>query len=723
MKNRIYIISIFLLGLISSYGQNTNNDSINNTVNTNQSLLDSTRQTIDLKEVVVTGKTPQVKIEGAITTVRIQGTQLSRIGNANKILANTPGLHLGGEGIEVNGMGKPIFVMNGREIDPNKVFPSLKGNRLKEIKINKSPDNEYSASGQPIVEVVLTKPLDDYFSLDFGYDPSIHRHFEQSGDVSIGFQMGNFASNVTVLGGNSVSENRESYFRNIYHDNHITDYTQQRTALSKGPFLSVRWASDLKINKNNTLGFEYYYRHTSEKYNQKGSDILNTYDSYNDSFINSIDDSSDNLHNFALQYKLKRGKWTMQLVQEFTLTDKNSCLRSDESYFEDSLSPYSSVLTWTNKHYWTSSSNLKFTVKLPWKLNMTAGAKYVFVSSKRNTSSDNPFLYDGNYHLLSDVDEHTPEAYASLRRTFGNFRISAGITYRLVKRNTTSHQAESSPKNVSYTQSNIIPTLSVNYSKNDWNAYVRYNQNVRQPDFGMLNSGLTYLDSLTYSDGNPDLKATKTYTVRGGVSWKFLSLSARWRYSANPIAEIYEQMNPGSDIIVGKSINLSKSKEFSLSLGFSKTFSIFNLYTEWDMNCPSDSYVFLDKEMNANKIYFTGNVNASVDITDNFGAYTSFTYQGRHTSLTYTQRSAYNWTVGLTASFLKNRLTASLEYTDIFHKANYNNLIYRYGNVESGTYGTNDFSGISLSISYSIFNKKIRANTQRQNDELIFRLN
>lgn len=114
MKNRIYIISILIIGLIPAFGQITTNDSTNITVYKEQSVLDSVRQTINLEEVVVMGKAPQVKIEGAITTVRIQGTQLSRIGNANKILANTPGLHLGGNGIEVNGMGKPVFVMNGR---------------------------------------------------------------------------------------------------------------------------------------------------------------------------------------------------------------------------------------------------------------------------------------------------------------------------------------------------------------------------------------------------------------------------------------------------------------------------------------------------------------------------------------------------------------------------------------------------------------------------------
>ncbi|MDE7092583.1 MAG: TonB-dependent receptor, partial [Muribaculaceae bacterium] len=67
---------------------------------------------VALKEVVVSTTLPQVKNIGSVSVVRVRGTILSKMGNASSVLENTPGLHKGASGIEVNGLGKPVFIMN-----------------------------------------------------------------------------------------------------------------------------------------------------------------------------------------------------------------------------------------------------------------------------------------------------------------------------------------------------------------------------------------------------------------------------------------------------------------------------------------------------------------------------------------------------------------------------------------------------------------------------------
>ena len=74
----------------------------------------------------------------------------------------------------------------------------------------------------------------------------------------------------------------------------------------------------------------------------------------------------------------------------------------------------------------------------------------------------------------------------------------------------------------------------------------------------------------------------------------------------------------------------------------------------------------------------------------------------------YNQKSIHSWNMGAAASLLKNRLNINLAINDILGKANYNNILYHFNNVDWGTRGKNDMRGVELTISYTIFNKEVK---------------
>ena len=61
-------------------------------------------------------------------------------------------------------------------------------------------------------------------------------------------------------------------------------------------------------------------------------------------------------------------------------------------------------------------------------------------------------------------------------------------------------------------------------------------------------------------------------------------------------------------------------------------------------------------------------------------------------------------------------------FTDILQGANYNNLITRYGQVDRGTFGTNDARGFQLKVSYTVFTKPIKVKSKNDNSEMINRI-
>ena len=63
---------------------------------------DSVCQTVKLEEVTVKGVVPQIKTKNGLTSIKIKGTVLEKMGDLFSMLANTPGLHRQDESIVVN---------------------------------------------------------------------------------------------------------------------------------------------------------------------------------------------------------------------------------------------------------------------------------------------------------------------------------------------------------------------------------------------------------------------------------------------------------------------------------------------------------------------------------------------------------------------------------------------------------------------------------------------
>ena len=66
-------------------------------------------------------------------------------------------------------------------------------------------------------------------------------------------------------------------------------------------------------------------------------------------------------------------------------------------------------------------------------------------------------------------------------------------------------------------------------------------------------------------------------------------------------------------------------------------------------------------------------------------------------------------------------LFRSVSVTDILHHANYNNCSYSYLNTRNGTYGTNDMRGVSLTLTYRLFNRNLSTQSSSGSDDVLMR--
>ena len=80
-------------------------------------------------------------------------------------------------------------------------------------------------------------------------------------------------------------------------------------------------------------------------------------------------------------------------------------------------------------------------------------------------------------------------------------------------------------------------------------------------------------------------------------------------------------------------------------------------------------------------------------------------------------KTVQNFTIGANCSLLDDKLNISLQAMDIFNQAHYNNGVYSYGDVVWGTHGYNDIRRVTLTLSYTIFNKPIQIKGNTGNTE------
>ena len=110
-----------------------------------------------LGEVIVQGQRPAHKLgkEGLLTSV--DGTILSRLGTAEDVLRNVPGVRSKADGLEVFGKGKPLIYINNRLMRDANELNELKSQDIISVEVITNPGAKYDASVQSVIRIKTRK--------------------------------------------------------------------------------------------------------------------------------------------------------------------------------------------------------------------------------------------------------------------------------------------------------------------------------------------------------------------------------------------------------------------------------------------------------------------------------------------------------------------------------------------------------------------------------------
>lgn len=689
-----------------------------------QTRKDSIAHEVNLKDVTVKGRRPIVKDEGTMRIVSVKGTMLADMGNLGDVLRATPGMIMKGDNsFEVMGKGQPKYYVDGKEVTFQDIMNTIKSDNISKIEIEREPSAKYPVGTNAVVYIVTIKPLKDMVSLNLQEAMSIRRKFLTTPSVNFLLKKGLWTTSIVYRYSDNQTLNKETYFKEIYHPaNSIFRTDEANRMLMHDVSHSFTWGNDFQLAENHLLSFEYYFKYGREKDTndevmsfQKGTNVA-----YKD--IYRTETEHRNLHNFSLAYSGDvSDNSSLSLSVDYSLLHNKVDTRSLEENRSDQM--MSNISTLNKPKYNILTLNGSYNTTLFGNVQAEIGARYYYTRQNTHYFTDNPAAIGENARNQQLLKDQVSAGYFTLQRRWKRLTLKVGGRYEYSDTRITAHAAKAETEYLDKNHSSsFLPSVNVVYSPlKRVNVIGNYSRSVDRPGYMSLNPYQVYKDSLNYSMGNRDLLNATTDRYALYLYWKNLIVFGSYTHTSNEIESVAYCRDLESNQVREMPINFKRIEEYMIGMGYSQNVKKVYLSATGMLSFPKCSYLFLDQMEKSQKANLLFSMNMYYTFNPSFKAYTSFTYQGSHDHLNYYQKMANNWTVGLQKKMLKDKLTINLNFTDILHKAHYNNMTVSYINTRMGTYGTNDMRGVTLSASFKLFNKRLSVDASRNSDDALDR--
>lgn len=683
-----------------------------------QLTLDATM----LKEATVVARKSFLEQRGDKLVVNVSGSPIAAGATVFEVLQKVPGVIVSNDQITLVGKGAPIILIDGRAsqyTDVSQVLKDMSSANIDRIEVIANPGAKYDAAGGSVINIILMRNANlgtnGNISLASGMSPysrktnsMLDRNFYR---LSPGISLNHRAGKLNVYGG-------YNYLKRSYYDysefSRIIDvhnFVQQNYTPGEAESHNFRLGADLYADKKNTFGaiIRGFVRDGSESASNDTEQLL----ANNGQLVSSFNTSNNTQSN--------RNNVTGNLNWKHRFDSLGTDLNVDLDYSKFNINNSSLI---TNRLTNGSSYNnsqiidnpiqfgvLKVDYSHPFNKNTTleAGAKSSvatinnYLTYQRNGVTDNnrstDFLYTENINA----------AYASIEHKMDKWDFKAGL--RGEQTLATGKEKGQQVLNRNYWQ--LFPSLFITREVNSkLSTVLQYSRRVNRPSFQQQNPFIQYLDSLTYTRGNPLLRPETADQYKVSLNYQnqpFFSLSYNQKHDV-----IFDHApRQEGNLTYTTSENLASFENFAAELNFPIQFGkkisgyggnqfIYNHY-------KAD---YLGGRFDRGKWNWLAYWQVSYKPADTWNMEVSGYYMTRFLNefLILNQRGGLN--LAIQKSFMDKRARISLNAYDLLHSDQTNASII-YQEINTVFHQHFDSRNMRLTFSYSFGNQKLKAARNR----------
>ncbi|MCX8525166.1 outer membrane beta-barrel family protein [Chryseobacterium formosus] len=432
--------------------------------------------------------------------------------------------------LKIAGKNNALIYINGRKsnMDAESLAQFLKNTpaeNIQKIEVITVPGSEFQVeSSDGIINIILKKKMSDGLNGNMRMSNTQNKYNASSASFSANYRKNKLGISANLYGGENIdaqqyvlrngnaSSSNESTGNIDDPNQYIGGYLNIDYQLTEKSNLALSWNSNANKSYNSTVNLFNNIR-SFDKDTQ--SYITNYTNSRNNEDARSYNNSVN------LNYELKTDSLGSKLnVNAAYLNYRRFQFTNNKTYLSDAngtdgllsqtidqnlpqiINNFSGTVDYIQKF------KNDFTVAIGGNFNKTKTdndtQNITYITGKDDEFAPNHFIYDENIY----------GAYLTLEKKFSDkFSGKVGTRYEITNSLGTSDNAAPEYRKIERDYHNVLPYLSFNYAINDKNniSYA-FSSRMRRPSFWELNPVRNILTEDNYTQNNPFVKASSTYS-------------------------------------------------------------------------------------------------------------------------------------------------------------------------------------------------------------------
>ena len=644
-----------------------------------------------LGEVTVTATRPTYKLTTEGIKTDVDGTLLSKVGTANKVLENLPGVQKKADGIEVFGKGTPLIYVNGRLLRDKGELDQIQSENIQSVELITNPGAKYKADVESVILIKTKRPQGEGFS--FNTTASYYR--SRNNDLDLGFDWNYRYRGLDVFGSIWYNDNHYWTSNNITLDVNTDKVWQMLEKSTDNSGLRSLYASigaNYIFNDNHAIGFRYdtkgWFRH--DGHGTFTADVTangNFYDHLDN--IIYVETQSNMPHTLNAYYNGKVGKTSIDFNTDYMFWKDRTNQWNDEVSQEQESRTVTSRSMVRNR-LWASKLVLSWNL---WGGNLQAGTEYDHTNRKDdyiNPEQVVPTSFteqrERNYIFFTEYAHPLP---------FGQLRLG------LRNENVTSDYYNAGVRNAeqSRTYHHFFPSVGLMARAGNVQLMANYAMKIQRPYYYMLNSTVTYANRFTWESGNPMLKPSVINQASLMAMWRWLNVMFDYKRTTDVIVNVGESVEGSPETTLLTRGNVDHADAIRAMVTLNPKFGIYQpsltlgLIKDW-IKIPSPVGF-----ISPSKPIYLVQFNNSFKITPTLTAQAnlSFTSKGDKENMTLTRAGWYTY-VSLTKTFFNDRLSLQVAGHNLLN--DHQRILINYGTRSMHIDQHYDYRKLEVTVRY-----------------------
>lgn len=685
-----------------------------------------------LEEIVIKSTLPTIQQKTDRLVFNVDQTPSGSVGTANDALKNTPGVQIENEELKMIGKGEVKVLINDKiiRLSGEELYiylNTIPADNIKNIEVISTPPSKYEAEGNSgLINIVLKKAKKDSWS------NTLRTNYKQQSYASFG--IGNaFLYHKDKLEISASLDATKGYRKRkndllLYFDKEL--WKEPLRFKDKLDNISGKFSLDYTLSEKSSIGIS--YNGALKDNDITDYSLTQIYDN-NHELIGNLNSSgfSDNTvksHNLGgyFEHKIdtlgRKFSLNLDYFNYQNIQDRNSITTANYSGHENT-----EIENANNQYIDNYSFSFDFEHPTDWA-KFSYGTKLLFTKNRNRlkeliNENDNSNMQKDHFKYRENVQA----AYVDITKEFNEkwtAKVGARLEYTDIKGISIDEENEFKKNYMK-----LFPTAFLNFNADKNNVFnLSYSRRINRPGFWALNPSRWYINSVSYTEGNPFLQPAFSDNIELKHIYKNKLISTLFVSTENQGFDQIPSVNQETNQQIYTVENFYDLISFGIRENFHfnpfpwwKTMTQTGVfYTDGRFKKDFEDLGTMNRGMN---FQFYTNHSFSLNAKKTLQLETTFNYQSSFKTLMFEIDDYSYLDLGFKALLFKENLQVNLYFQDVYKgirpkATTYTNDVKQvYGNYF-------DSRSVNLSLTYKFGNENLKTKSrENKNTEIQSRTN